>query len=79
MGQGLLLPGPTEYGGQHSVAGAPHILIVEDHPNTAEMLTAYFTGQGYRVTAAGWGREGVKLAEEDRVRPDRAGHSAARH
>jgi len=53
---------------EHSVAGAPHILIVEDHPNTAEMLTAYFTGQGYQVTAVGWGREGVRLAEE--IGPD---------
>lgn len=43
---------------------APHILIVEDQVNTAEMLTSYFESQGYRVTAVGWGQDAVAFAEE---------------
>jgi DNA-binding response OmpR family regulator len=31
------------------MAEAPHILIVEDQPSTAEMLTSYFESQGYEV------------------------------
>lgn len=39
-----------------------HILIVEDDPNTAEMLSSYFTSVGYQVTHAAWGRDAVKIA-----------------
>jgi len=51
--------------------GAPrHILIVEDDPNTAEMLTAYFTSLGYSVTHAAWGEDAVKIATK--IQPDLA-------
>jgi PleD family two-component response regulator len=46
------------------VAGVPHILIVEDQPNTAEMLTSYFTAQGYEVTAVGWGNDALAFVEK---------------
>jgi PleD family two-component response regulator len=46
------------------VAGAPHILIVEDQANTAEMLTSYFKAQGYEVTAVGWGNDALSFVEE---------------
>ncbi len=42
-----------------------HILIVEDEPNTAEMLTSYFEAQGYAVTAVGWGNEALALAKKN--------------
>lgn len=35
------------------------ILIVEDEPNTAEMLASYFQIQGYEVTVFGWGKEAL--------------------
>jgi len=47
-----------------AAAANPRILIVEDEPHTAEMLRAYFEGQGYGVTTVGLGQEGVALAEE---------------
>jgi len=46
------------------VAGAPHILIVEDQPNTAEMLTSYFKTQGYEVTSVGWGKDALDFVKE---------------
>ena len=39
-----------------------HILVVEDDPNTAEMLTAYFTSLGYQVTQTAWGQDALVLA-----------------
>ncbi|MDY6875453.1 MAG: response regulator transcription factor [Chloroflexota bacterium] len=50
------------------MAEVPHILVVEDQVNTAEMLTAYFEAQGYDVTAVGWGKDA--LAFVDRSIPD---------
>ncbi|HOT92797.1 MAG TPA: response regulator [Anaerolineae bacterium] len=45
--------------------GAPrHILIVEDDPNTAEMLSAYFSSVGYQVSHAAWGQDALKIATE---------------
>jgi len=45
--------------------GTPsHILIVEDDPNTAEMLSAYFTSMGYQVSQTAWGRDALKIASE---------------
>jgi len=44
------------------------ILIVEDEPSTAEMLTAYFSSLGYQVSQAGWGRDALTLAS--RLLPD---------
>ncbi len=41
-----------------------HILIVEDDPNTAEMLSAYFSSLGYKVSHAAWGRDALKMATE---------------
>lgn len=45
--------------------GPRHILIVEDEPNTAEMLTSYFEAQGYEVTAVSWGNEALTLARKN--------------
>jgi CheY-like chemotaxis protein len=46
------------------VIGVPHILIVEDQPNTAEMLTSYFSAQGYEVTSVGWGNDALAFIEQ---------------
>ena len=46
------------------MAGVPHILIVEDQPNTAEMLTSYFKTQNYTVTSVAWGKDALAFAEE---------------
>lgn len=40
----------------------PKILIVEDDPDVAEMLTAYFRSQEYEVFAVNWGEDGVRSA-----------------
>ena len=45
-----------------------HILIVEDEPSTAEMLSAYFSSMGYEVTLAAWGQDAVRMAA--RSQPD---------
>jgi DNA-binding response OmpR family regulator len=42
----------------------PHILIVEDDHDLAEMLSVYFRVQNYDVTTAGWGQEAVRLSQE---------------
>ena len=47
-----------------------HILIVEDDPNTAEMLTAYFTSLGYTVTCVAWGEDAIRFATK--IQPDLA-------
>jgi PleD family two-component response regulator len=44
------------------------ILIVEDDPNTAEMLSAYFEAQGNDVLTASWGNDAVALCQD--VVPD---------
>ncbi|NBD34638.1 MAG: response regulator [Chloroflexi bacterium] len=41
-----------------------HILIVEDDPNTSEMLSAYFSSLGYQVSHAAWGQDALKIATE---------------
>ena len=41
------------------------ILIVEDDPDVAEMLNAYFGVQGYEVFTANWGEDGVKTAQTE--------------
>lgn len=46
------------------MAEAPHILIVEDQPSTAEMLTSYFESQGYKVDAVGWGEDALAFVEK---------------
>lgn len=40
----------------------PKILIVEDDPDVAEMLTAYFRTQDYEVFTVNWGEDGVRSA-----------------
>jgi len=47
------------------VAGSPHILIVEDQPNTAEMLSSYFEAQQYEVTTVAWGKDALAFVEEN--------------
>jgi DNA-binding response OmpR family regulator len=46
------------------------ILIVEDDPDVAEMLTAYFRTQEYEVFTVNWGEDGVRSALQ--VNPDLA-------
>ncbi|GAB1471764.1 response regulator [Chloroflexota bacterium] len=46
----------------------PKILIVEDDPDVAEMLTTYFRSQEYEVFAVNWGEDGVRSALQ--VTPD---------
>jgi len=46
----------------------PKILIVEDDPDVAEMLTAYFRSQEYDVFAVNWGEDGVRSSLQ--VNPD---------
>ena len=46
------------------MAEVPHILIVEDQANTAEMLTSYFEAQGYEVTSVGWGNDALTFIEK---------------
>jgi len=46
------------------VADKPHILIVEDDLDLAEMLTAYFKVQGYDVFTANWGEDAVRVSRE---------------
>ncbi|MCX7682151.1 MAG: response regulator [Anaerolineae bacterium] len=46
------------------MTAVPHILIVEDQANTAEMLTSYFEAQGYEVTTVGWGSDALSFVEK---------------
>ncbi len=39
------------------------ILIVEDEPNTAEMLASYFQIRGYEVSVCGWGKEALNFVQ----------------
>lgn len=41
------------------------ILIVEDDPDVAEMLNAYFGVQGYEVFIANWGEDGVRTGQTE--------------
>jgi len=43
----------------------PRILIVEDDPDVAEMLTTFFRAYNYHVFHAAWGEEGLKIAREE--------------
>ncbi len=42
-----------------------HILVVEDNPGTADMLTSYFDSLDYQVSHAAWGQEGLTIATEE--------------
>lgn len=48
--------------------GSHHILIVEDEPNTAEMLETYFRSQGYLVSTVDEGEKALSFVQE--VLPD---------
>lgn len=69
------------------MAEVPHILIVEDQANTAEMLTSYFKAQGYEVTSVGWGNDALAFIEQtvpdlimlDIRLPDIDGYEICRH
>lgn len=51
------------------MAEAKHkILIVEDDPDVAEMLNAYFRVQGYEVFTVNWGEDGVRAGQT--IMPD---------
>lgn len=50
------------------VEAKPKILIVEDDPDVAEMLNAYFRVQGYDVYTVNWGEDGVRAGQT--VLPD---------
>lgn len=39
------------------------LLIVEDDPDVAEMVSAYFHTQGYDVSAVNWGEDGVRACQ----------------
>ena len=69
------------------MAEAPHILVVEDQVDTAEMLTSYLEAQGYNVTAVGWGEDALTFIEKatpdlvmlDIHLPDMDGYEVCRH
>jgi DNA-binding response OmpR family regulator len=68
------------------MANRSKILIVEDNADTAEMLSAYFSAQGYDVHVAAWGREALKLCQvtvpdliiQDIRLPDISGYDVVR-
>ena len=41
------------------------ILIVEDDPDTATMLSAYFEARGYKALTASWGNDALRLVQEN--------------
>ncbi|MFQ5646427.1 MAG: response regulator, partial [bacterium] len=49
-----------------SVGSGNNILIIEDDPKAANILHYYLTNQGYEVLLASDGREGLKLAKEEK-------------
>ena len=46
------------------MARQPKILIVEDDPDTSDMLLAYFEDQGYEVLTVAWGNDALKLCQK---------------
>jgi DNA-binding response OmpR family regulator len=63
LGAGAPVSGEALADGE-SLPDARHILIVEDDPNTAEMLSAYFSSLGYKVSHAAWGQDAIEMAVE---------------
>lgn len=43
----------------------PALLIVEDDLDIADMLTAYFRGQGYNVLTVNWGEDGIRVCQNN--------------
>jgi PleD family two-component response regulator len=58
----------TGLSGEKAMAKQTKILIVEDDPDTAEMLRAYFEAEGYDTLAAAWGNDALRICRE--VVPD---------
>jgi DNA-binding response OmpR family regulator len=64
----------------------PSLLIVEDDPDVADMLNAYFQVQGYEVITVYWGGDAIKVGRKRRpdlvildIRlPDMDGYEVAR-
>ena len=46
------------------MAKRKRILIVEDDPDTAEMLRTYFEAQGYDILSAAWGNDALELCKK---------------
>jgi PleD family two-component response regulator len=46
------------------MAGKNKLLIVEDDPQTAEMLCTYFSSQGYQVSTVAWGRDAIEFCQD---------------
>lgn len=44
----------------------PTILVVEDDPDVADMLNAYFHVQGYEVQTVNWGEDAIKACRANR-------------
>jgi CheY-like chemotaxis protein len=63
-------PAPARPGGARS--GDLHLLLVEDHVDTAEAMTELLRALGYRVTAAGSVAEGLAVAADLQSRPESA-------
>ena len=67
-------------------ATTPSLLIVEDDPDVADMLNAYFQVQGYEVITVYWGGDAIKVGRTRRpdlvildIRlPDMDGYEVAR-
>jgi hypothetical protein len=56
------LPRVAQSSDQQSSDGKPRVLLVEDHPDTAEILSRLLRSSGYFVTAAGSVATALKLA-----------------
>lgn len=72
-------------GGEHS-AGEKTVLVVEDHPETSDLLRSILEDEGYRVLVAFSGKEAVQVARAarpnvitlDLALPDEDGWEVAR-
>ncbi len=53
------------------------VLIVDDDAKVVEVLKLYLVHDGCEVFTAYTGTEGLRLARENRARPDCPGHHAA--
>lgn len=47
-----------------TTAAAPHVLVVEDDPKIAALLTNYLVNEGYAATVAHDGHEGLRFIKE---------------
>ena len=59
--------GPTDgASADHTAGPQPHVLVVDDDPDTRRLLGLQLAGHGFRVTEASSGREALALAQTDR-------------